>query len=150
MSGKASIMPSPVLTGYYYFNQYWNKRVNKHFIRLVGNRGSGGTAQTSNLWNGNLLSWSRPPCFCPQRDSHWDSWLDLNKRHRVGTSLSREGCEDRVRTDRQEKTFSVPLQGFYFKNSCSLGKHIHFMQVDSGNFVQQWERRGNIWKVWSL
>lgn len=122
MSGKATIMPSPLLTGYYYFNQYWNNRVNKHSIRLVGNSSGGDAAQNSDLWNGNLFSWSKPPCFCPQRDSHRDSWLDLNKRHRVGTSLQREPSEDRAGTDRQGKTFTVSWQGFYFKNCSSLGK----------------------------
>lgn len=147
MSGKATVKPSLLRTGYYYFNQYWNNQVNKHFICLVANSSSGGAAQNSDLWNGNLFSWSRPPCFCPQRDSHRDPWLDLNTRHRVGTSLQREPSEDRVRTDREEKTFTESWQGFYFKNCRSLGNIVTLF-----NFAQQLLQMaswGNIWEVWS-
>lgn len=140
-------MPSSLLIGYYYFNRYWNSQVNKHFIRLVGNSCSGGTAQNLDLWNANLFSWSRPPRFCLQRDSHRDSWLDLNRRHRVGTSLQREPSEDRVRTDRQ-RTFTVSWQVFYFKKMADLWGNI----VTFFNFAQQLLQMawwGNIWKVWS-
>lgn len=134
MGGKAIVMPSPLLSGYYYFNRYWNSQVNKHFIRLFGNSCSAGAAQNSDLWNVNLFSWSRPPLFCPQRDSHRDSWLDLNKRHRVGTSLQKEPSEDRVRTDRQ-KTFTASWQVFYFKKkkkAALWGNVVTFF-----NFAQQ-------------
>lgn len=147
MSGNTTVMPSPLLTGYYYFNQYWNNQVNKHFIRLVGNSSGGGAAQNSDLWNGNLFSWSRPPCFCPQRDSHRDSWLDLNKRHRVGTSLQREPSEDRVRTDRRERPSLC-----HGKVSTSKTAALWGNIITSFNFAQrflQMVRWGNIWKVWS-
>lgn len=142
MSGKATVIPSPLLTGYYYFNQYWNNQVNKHFIHLVRNSSGGGAAQNWDLWNGNLFSWSRPPCFCPQRDSHRDSWLDLNKRHRVGTLC--RGRPLMVELEQLERPSPCHGKVSTSQTAAPMGKTSHFIRQ-----LLQIRRWGEIWKVWS-